>query len=81
MRNDWLRVPAAVIAHSWLSGSISGVEGFFGGHAWWAEERPVHGVLWAWYALTGAWQFLAVDTIYGANNWLATRDNFLRITE
>ena len=46
-----------------------GNEGFFGGPAWWADLRPMHGKLWALYAATGKWQFVAVDTLAGAAAW------------
>jgi hypothetical protein len=78
MKHTWLRAPAALIAYMWLSGSHSdAVEGAFGGHAWWAEERPVHGLAWGAYAATGMWEFLALDTAGGAINWFTTSDSSL----
>lgn len=68
-RHD-LRIPAAVIGGRWLLGYEKGHVGFFGGPAWWKEERPAHGALWSMYALTGSWQFLAMDTVFGAYNFL-----------
>ena len=68
---DALRVFAAVIAARWLSGSITKATGFFGGAAWWADERAIHGALWGAYALAGDWRFLAADATLGGANWLA----------
>ena len=67
---QWLRIPAAVMAHTWLSGHASSLEGVFGGFAWWANQRHAHGLLWGAYAATGMWEFLALDTAGGAANWL-----------
>ena len=65
-----LRRPfAAFVAFRWLQGLEVGNEGFFGGPAWWADLRPMHGKLWGAYALTGKWQFVAVDTLAGAAAW------------
>jgi len=44
--------------------------GFFGGRAWWSEERRLHGALWGAYALGGDWRFLLVDALLGAGNWI-----------
>ena len=69
-----LRAAAAVVAYRWLSGRESGhLVGFFGGPAWWADERPVHGALWAAYALSGSSNFLWVDTAFGAGNWILSK--------
>ena len=68
-----LRVHAAAVAFMWLSGRHSDeLEGAFGGHAWWAGQRHAHGMLWAAYAATGRWEFLAMDTAGGAWNWLTS---------
>jgi len=53
-----LRVAAALVAANWLSGGVKSV-GFFGGRAWWSEERRLHGALWGAYALGGDWRFFA----------------------
>jgi len=66
-----LRVAAAVIASRWLLGLEDAHIGQFGGVAWWAEERPWHGMLWAAYAVSGNGQWLWLDTFFGAANWLA----------
>ena len=63
------RTLAAVIAYRWLQGLEVGDEGFFGGPAWWADSRKMHGQLWAGFAITGDWRFLAIDTAAGAANW------------
>ena len=68
-RHPLLRPFAAFIAFRWLQGLEVGYEGFFGGPAWWADLRPMHGKLWALYAATGKWQFVAVDTLAGAAAW------------
>ncbi|MAH41499.1 MAG: hypothetical protein CMO41_04550 [Verrucomicrobiales bacterium] len=70
--NDALRALAAVIGVRWLSGMENGNEGVFGGVAWWAKQRPVHGALWSAYAVSGDRKFLYLDTAYGAYNWFAT---------
>ena len=69
---DWrpLRVFATVIGLRWLAGCEVGPEGFFGGPAFWADERPVHGVMWTAYAVSGESLFLWADTAFGAWNWL-----------
>jgi hypothetical protein len=68
--NLLLRIPAGIIAWRWLSGRENGNEGMFGGPTWWAAQRPLHGVLWGMYALSGKQEFLQVDTATGAINWL-----------
>jgi hypothetical protein len=65
-----LRVFAGVVGYRWLAGLHNGNETYFGGPAWWAEQRVVHGALWLSYALTGEWRYLAADTGFGALNWL-----------
>jgi hypothetical protein len=69
--NDpYLRAAAAVVGYRWLTGLQSAHIGAFGGPAFWADERPMHGVLWASYAATGQSTFLWADTAFGAVNWL-----------
>ena len=64
-----LRAAAAVIGYRWLSGQQNGPEGVFGGVAFWADDRPVHGMLWSAYAASGRNEFLYADTAFGALNW------------
>jgi len=66
-----LRALAAVIGGRWLLGVERGHVGAFGGPAWWAAERPVHGLLWSAFAVTGVNHFLVGDTVFGVCNWLA----------
>ena len=68
--NPYLRAAAAVIAYRWLSGRETAHTGFFGGQVWWANERPLHGLLWAAYAATGRDAFLYADVTVGALNYL-----------
>ena len=67
-----LRLAAAAIGVRWMAGLENGNEGVFGGPAWWAKDRPVHGFMWAAYAVSGDNKFLYLDTAYGAYNWFAT---------
>lgn len=67
-----LRTAAAVVGTRWLKGLENGNEGFFGGVAWWAGERPIHGALWSSYAVTGNSNFLKADVIFGIANWFNT---------
>lgn len=69
----WLRAFAALIGTRWLTGGEYGVEGVFGGPAWWAGQRGVHGVLWLSYALSGDALFLKADTVLGISNWIRTQ--------
>ena len=71
-----VRLFAAAIGARWMMGLENGNEGMFGGPTWWADERRVHGALWAAYALCGDNKFLLLDTGYGAWNWLK-RENLL----
>ena len=64
-----LRSVAAVVAYRWLSGLENGHEGVFGGEAFWADERPLHGLLWGAYAVSGRNSFLYADTALGVLNW------------
>ena len=54
----------------WVAGYESGRVGRFGGPAWWADERRLHGLLWLLYAATGRGEWLLVDTAVGAGNWV-----------
>lgn len=74
-----VRLFAAAIGARWMMGLENGNEGMFGGPTWWADERRVHGALWAAYALCGDNKFLLLDTGYGAWNWLK-RENLLTLT-
>ena len=65
-----LRAVAAAVGAQWLLGMQTARVGFFGGHVWWARERPWHGVLWLCYGLKGCPEFLAADTILGGANWV-----------
>ena len=67
----WLRAPAMVIGMRWLGGLEVGNEGMFGGVAWWANARPLHGAFWASYALSGESTFLKLDTLFGVANFFA----------
>ena len=62
----------------------------FGGKIWWKNLRPVHLILWAFFAylaITGnrkAWIVLLVDTLFGLSAFLIhhwTQDNFKRLQE
>lgn len=65
-----VRVAAAVVSYRWLTGMEDGHTGFFGGKAWWADERWMHGVLWGLYAASGNGLYLYGDAGFGAINWL-----------
>jgi len=69
-KQQWLRVVAGAIGVTWLSGSVTSRVGAFGGHAFWWDERPLHGALWLGYAVLDEWRLLALDTAFGAANWL-----------
>ena len=61
--SDTIRLGAFILSAWWLSGMENDTEiGRFGGRAWWAHLRPIHGTLWGMYAITGDWRFLAGDT-------------------
>ena len=68
-----LRAAALVIGGRWVAGWENGDEGMFGGRAWWADERRAHGMLWLLYAASGRGEWLALDTVFGASNWLLTK--------
>lgn len=65
-----VRAFAAVVSYRWLSGLERARTGAFGGPAFWADQRPLHGALWGSYALSGASGFLWADTALGALVWL-----------
>ena len=65
-----LRLGATCISAMWVTGQVMNVEGAFGGRAWWANQRRLHGVMFGGYALTGDWRWLASDAALGACNWL-----------
>ena len=65
-----LQLVAAAVSLRWLSGTQTNTTGAFGGPVWWADERKIHGLLWAGYASTGVWQFLLLDTVLGCVTWL-----------
>ena len=67
----WLRAAALVIGIRWVAGYEVGNEGVFGGPAWWAKERPLHGLLLLLYASTGQSKYLKADTALGAANWVS----------
>ena len=69
--NPYVRAAAAVISYRWLAGLETAHTGVFGGPAFWADERPIHGALWGSYAISGAPAFLWVDTVFGALNWVS----------
>lgn len=64
------RVVALLIGGRWLTGAEVTHEGFFGGEAFWADERPIHGALWTAFAVSGDQRFLLADAAFGAVNWV-----------
>ncbi len=61
-----------------------------GGKIWWKNLRPIHMLLWAFFAylaITGnrkAWLVLLVDTLFGLTAFLVhhwSQDNFKRLQE
>lgn len=50
----------------WLTGMYKSSIGFFGGYAWWAQLRPLHGALWVLYAATKDKRWLLLDTSLAA---------------
>lgn len=72
MRRDahMLRAAAVVVGGRWVAGYENSHVGRFGGPAWWADERRLHGLLWLMYAATGRGECLLVDTVVGAGNWV-----------
>jgi hypothetical protein len=63
--SDTIRTGAFVLSAWWLTGMEGGSVGRFGGRAFWAPLRPVHGALWGMYAITADWRFLAADIVVG----------------
>tara|TARA_Y100000768_G_scaffold162854_1_gene121860 strand:+ start:2573 stop:2857 length:285 start_codon:yes stop_codon:yes gene_type:complete len=63
-----LRLFAAVIGSRWVLGFERGTVGFFGGKAWWAKSRPLHGILWLAYATTDRASYLKYDLYLGIAN-------------
>jgi hypothetical protein len=61
-----VRAFAVVVSFRWLTGLERATTGFFGGHAWWARYRRLHGALWGLYALTADALYLYADTLAGA---------------
>ena len=67
-RHD-VRPLTALIGAQWLLGLPTGERkhrGAFGGRAWWADRRAVHGALFAGHAATGKPIFLWLDVLLGA---------------
>lgn len=67
--NPLLRAAATVMGGRWMLGLENDHVGFFGGVAWWREERQLHGLLWLSYAVTGDDRWLKADVAFGAGNW------------
>ncbi len=61
-----VRIFAAIVSYRWLNGLEDHPVGAFGGPAWWADLRPVHGAFWGAYAVTNDARFLFADTAFGA---------------
>lgn len=72
-----LRAAAVIISYRWLSGSEAAHTGQFGGPAFWAKQRPLHGGLWAAYAVTGDADWLWADVAFGGANWLVQHHAWL----
>ena len=70
--SEYLRVFGAYIGSRWLLGAESGTIGAFGGKAWWAEERAMHGLIWLVYSLTGESTWLQLDVLIAALNWMSS---------
>lgn len=70
-----LRFFASIISIVWLSGIMDNKNvGFFGGKVWWAEERKLHGVLWALYAATHDSQWLMIDVMVAIQNKISSNE-------
>ena len=78
--NTLVRLLGTVLAYRWLNGLEAGNEGAFGGVAWWADTRPMHGHLWAFFVITGDWRFVAADTLAGMANWFYSVSNGRRLS-
>lgn len=61
----YMRYIAAAVGTTWLLGLPDKSVGFFGGNAWWAKYRPLHGVLWLAYAATRDNRYLYADPLLG----------------
>ena len=68
-----LRAFAAAISLRWLTNGVTNTRGFFGGPVWWANERRLHGAVWALYAAINQWQWLFLDAGLGAGNYVAKK--------
>lgn len=66
---QWLRILAGMGGARWILGYVDNKVGVTGGPAWWANERPLHGILWSTYALTGNKRYLLADVWLGVINW------------
>ena len=64
------RLAAGLLGIWWLAGRETSHVGFFGGPAFWREERPLHGALWTAYAVSGMPRWLYADAALGAVNWV-----------
>ena len=67
-----------MVGARWLGGLENGDKGVFGGPAWWAEQRPLHGALWLGYAATAEAAYLELDVVLAIVNWFS---NDKRIAE
>ena len=77
---QWLRIFASIIGTRWMLGYKNTHVGMFGGHAWWSNERPLHGLLWSTYALTGNKLYLLADVWLGAFNWFRRAPRYLQVS-
>jgi len=68
-----IRSVATLVAATWLLDLQHSPTGFFGGPVWWADARKFHGLVWALYAYTGDWRFLAGDAASGAAVWIGKK--------
>lgn len=71
-----MRVGAAGLGATWLFDIKAPLEfgEQFQGPIWWKDQRKLHGLFWSMYAATGNWEFLAMDTLSGAINWLINEE-------
>lgn len=56
---------AALPALVWLSGALPPETNFAGQEVWWDSYRPVHGLLWGYYAATLDYRSLVADVLFG----------------
>lgn len=61
----FLRPIALAVGLTWFAGLPNSEVGFFGGPAWWANYRPLHGLIWLLYAGTGDNKWLFADAAAG----------------